>query len=155
MFDQFITLLKALNEFGVRYKLVGGVALNLHGIIRATEDIDLFIDPAPANIVKLKKALASVWDDPEIEQIGVEDFAGSYPTIRYGPPEGELVIDLLSRLGDTFAFDDIESEVVELDGVRVRVATPAALFAMKRDTIRPVDQADAAALKDRFDLDEN
>jgi hypothetical protein len=34
----------------------------------------------------------------------------------YGPPEGELLIDLIGRLGDAFSFDDIEFEVVDVDG---------------------------------------
>lgn len=39
-FEKFLALLKALAHEGVDYVLVGGVALNVHGIVRATEDVD-------------------------------------------------------------------------------------------------------------------
>ena len=41
----FDALLGALHRDRVEYVLVGGVALNLHGIVRATEDVDFFVDP--------------------------------------------------------------------------------------------------------------
>jgi hypothetical protein len=46
-------------------------------------------------------------------------------------------------------------EKVDLEGVQVRLATPSTLFRMKKDTIRPIDKADAAALKEMFDLQED
>ena len=49
--------------------------------------MDIFVCPAPANIERLKQALHSVWDDPDIEQITAEDLAGEYPTVRYVPPD--------------------------------------------------------------------
>ena len=51
-----------------------------------------------------------------------------------------------------FHFEDLESELREFSGTRVRVATPATLVRMKQDTVRPRDQADAALLRQRFDL---
>jgi len=42
-FDQVLALFKALREEGVEYVLVGAVALTVHGIVRATQDVDLFI----------------------------------------------------------------------------------------------------------------
>lgn len=39
-----------------------------------------------------------------------------------------------------------------MDGVRVRVATPAALHRLKRGTVRAIDRQDAVALRERFDL---
>jgi len=69
------------------------------------------------------------------------------------PPDGELVIDLVGRLGDAFAFEDVEAELIDVDGTAVPVATPRMLFRMKRDTIRPQDRADAEMLRERFSLD--
>jgi predicted nucleotidyltransferase len=42
-FDRVLALLRALEQEGVKYVLVGGVAVNLHGIARNTDDIDLFV----------------------------------------------------------------------------------------------------------------
>jgi hypothetical protein len=148
-FDRFLDVIRAFEREGVDYVLVGGVAVNLHGIARATEDIDFFVRPDAANIERLKRSLRSLWDDPEIEEIRIEDFE-EYPTLRYGPPGEELVIDILTRLGTAFSFADMESETVEIEGVGIKVATPRTLVRMKRNTLRPIDKADAAALEGLF-----
>jgi hypothetical protein len=151
-FEVLLRLLAALQRESVEYALVGGVALNLHGIIRVTEDVDFFIRPTADNVDRLKRALRSVWNDPEIDEIRAEDLAGQYPTVRYGPPGEDFVIDLLASLGEAFQFDDIETETVSTHDVDVRIATPRMLYRMKRDTIRPIDHADAAMLRDKFKL---
>ena len=152
-FGRFLDVLRAFENEQVEYVLVGGVAVNLHGIVRATEDIDVFVRPERENVEKLKAALRSLWDDPEIDGIRAEDL-GAYATLRYGPPEEELVIDVLTRLGTAFSFDDLEWEHVSIEGVSVRVATPETLMRMKRDTARPVDRADAEALARLFRIEE-
>ena len=137
------------------YVLIGGAALNVHGLIRATQDVDLFIAPNEDNIARLRDALRGLWDDPCIDEITAEDLCGDYPAVRYGPPNGELFVDILSRLGECFSYSDLESEIIDLDGVHVNVATPQTLFEMKKDTVRPIDKADAKALWETFDLKEN
>jgi Nucleotidyl transferase AbiEii toxin, Type IV TA system len=151
-FEKFLELLRALAREGVDYVLVGAVALNLHGIVRATEDVDLFIRPEDDNVERLKRALRSIWEDPDIAGITARDLAGEYPTIRYGPPGEGFVIDLLSRLGSAFTFEDLEVQTVSIEGVPVRVATPTTLYRMKKETIRPIDRADAAALREKFGI---
>jgi len=153
-FDKLLALLRAFEHEGVAYVLVGGAALNLHGIIRATEDIDLFVRSDAGNVARLRRALRSVWDDPEIERITADDLSGDYPTVRYGPPGEDFVVDFLSRLGSAFHFEDLDAETVEVEGTRVRVATPATLYRMKKDTLRAIDRADALVLKEKFDLED-
>jgi hypothetical protein len=41
-----------------------------------------------------------------------------------------------------------------LDGVRIRVATPATLYRMKKDTVRPQDRLDAEVIRQQFGLKE-
>jgi hypothetical protein len=153
-FEKFLQLLKALARESVDYVIVGAVALSLHGIVRATEDLDIFVRPGDENVDRLKCALRSVWDDPDIAEITALDLAGEYPTIRYGPPGEGFVIDLLARLGSAFAYDDLEAQTVMIEGVPARVATPATLYRMKKDTVRPIDRADAAALREKFGIKE-
>lgn len=153
-FDRVMHLIDELNRHDVEYVVVGGVALNFQGLVRATEDIDLFVRPTEDNVARLRLALAAVWPDPEILKISASDLAGDFPTVRYGPPDESFLVDLLGRLGTVFSFDSIEAETLEIDGTAVRVATPAMLFRMKRDTVRPVDKADALALQQAFDLEE-
>jgi hypothetical protein len=54
-FEQFLLLLRELEQNRIDYVLVGGVALNLHGIVRATEDIDLFVRPDEKQHRAIKK----------------------------------------------------------------------------------------------------
>ena len=153
-YDDLLALLGALHRDRVEYVLVGGVALNLHGIVRATEDVDFFVDPTDANIALLRKALRSIWADDEIDGITAEDLRGPYPTIRYGPPDTDYAIDILARLGTAVSFSDLEWESRVIEGVPVRLATPETLHRMKRNTLRPIDRADAAALANKFDLED-
>jgi hypothetical protein len=146
-------LLAALERHGVRYVIVGAVALNLHGLARFTEDLDLFVAPEPGNIDRLKAALRSVFDDPEIEGITADDLLGPYPAIQYVPPDGAFHVDILTRLGEAFAFDDLEIERVPFDALTVTVVTPRMLYRMKKDTVRLQDRADAETLRQRFKLE--
>lgn len=154
-FGRVVQFLQALERENVQYVLIGGVALNVHGIVRATQDLDIFVRPEQENVDRLKKALRSVWNDPEIDEVRYEELEGEYATIRYGPPEEDFVIDLMTRLGDAFRFEDLAAEAVRWAGVNVRVATPETLYKMKKDTLRLVDRADAAELRERFQLGEN
>ena len=119
----------------------------------STEDLDLFVEPERANIERLKQALRDAFDDPEIEQIGAGDLLDEYPSIRYVPPDGSFYLDILTRLGEAFAFADLETERVSFDGATATVVTPRTLHRMKRDTVRLKDRADAEALRRRFDVD--
>lgn len=148
-------LLAALEREGVRYVVFGGVAVNLLGLARATEDIDLFIEPESANVDRLKAALRSVFSDPTIEDITAEDLLGDYPAVQYIPPEGTFHVDILTRLGEAFRYEDLDAFRLDLDGQEVWVATPETLYRMKKDTVRLRDRGDAAALKERFGLEDD
>ncbi len=146
-YDRVLQILGAFAAHGVDYVLVGGAAVNLHGLVRGTEDVDVFVRPDAANIARLRAALGSIWADPAIEQITAEDLCGDYPAICYGPPDGALSLDILTRLGTAWSFDDLEAEWIEQGGVRVHIATPETLIRMKENTVRPIDQADVVALR--------
>ena len=150
--SQIMSLLRALADSEVGYVLIGGLALNLHGLVRATEDVDLLLDANADNVERLRQALRSIYDDPKIEQIDAADLAGKYPVIRYVPPGDNPPINLITRLGTAFAFRDADWQVLDLDGVAVRVATPESLFVMKSRTVRPRDQDDASRLARAFRL---
>lgn len=48
--QDLVALCRALGEEGVRYLLIGGFAVVLHGFVRTTKDIDLLVDPADDKI---------------------------------------------------------------------------------------------------------
>ena len=153
-FEAAKQVLAAFEREGVRYAVFGAAALNLHGLARFTEDLDLFIAPTADNIERLRRALQSVFNDPDIEQITAADLLGDYPAIQYVPPEGTFHLDLLTRLGEAFAYDDLEVVRLPFEDVTVSVVSPRTLYAMKKDTVRLKDRADAALLKERFRIDE-
>ena len=153
-FDRLQSLLAALEREGVTYAIFGAFALNLHGLARFTEDLDLFIAPDADNISRLKRALTAVFADPLIEQITTDDLLGEYPAVEYVPPDGGFHIDIVTRLGSAFSFADLETERVPFGDVTVSVITPRTLYRMKRDTVRMKDRADAEMLRRRFKLEE-
>jgi hypothetical protein len=147
-------VLAALEREGVQYVVLGAVALALHGLPRATEDLDIFVAPERDNIERLKIALRSVFDDPCIDEITAEDLLGEYPAMQYVPPSGNFHIDVLTRVGESFDFASLVSERVDFDGVSVSIATPEMLYRMKKGTARPKDLGDAQRIARRFGLPE-
>ena len=142
-------IFRALEAQGVEYAVFGAVALGLHGLARATADLDLFIRSDPDNVERLKRALRSIFEDPNIDEISAEDLCGDYPAVRYLPPDG-FGFDFLTRLGDAFRYEDLDIEERDYEGVPVKVVTPRTLWRMKKDTTRPVDRIDAEVLAERF-----
>ena len=65
-------------------------------------------------------------------------------------------MDILTRLGEAFSWQDIaaDSDEIELGDLTVRVASPSLLYRMKKDTVRPQDRADAARIREAFDLED-
>ena len=146
-------VLRAFESAGLEYVLIGAAAMGFHGLIRATPAFDLIIRATPDNIEKLRAALRAAYEgDPSIDEISTTDLLGEYPLVRYVPPTGDLFFDVMTRLGEVVSFDTLEAEVTDLNGTHVRVATPAALYRLKKGTVRSQDHVDAAALRDRFNL---
>lgn len=151
--DEMLRVLRAFQDEGLEYVLIGATAMAFHGVVRATEDLDLFIRASPENVDRLKRALRAAYSgDPNVEDIRAEDLLGEYPAVRYYPPEGDLYFDVMTRLGEAASFATVEAEIKEVEGIRVRVATPAALYDLKKGTVRPLDRQDAEALRRRFGL---
>lgn len=154
--DELLRILGALERAGVEYTLVGAAALGMHGIVRGTEDVDLLIKASRENVQRIAAALRSAYeDDPRIEEIQAGDLLGDYPVVRYYPPDKDICVDLIARIGEVATFESVEAVTMEYRGVRIRVATPAALHRLKRGTLRPVDRQDAAALRANFDFEED
>lgn len=151
--DEVMRVLRAFESATLEYVLIGAAAMGFHDLVRATEDIDLFIRATPENVEKLKAALRAAYDgDPNVSDIFADELLGEYPFVRYYPPTGDLYLDVLTRLGEVASFETVEAETKNVDGTQVRVATPAALYRMKKGTVRLQDQADAAALREHFNL---
>ena len=156
-FEEAKRILMALEREGVRYVLIGAMAMAAQGLVRATHDLDFFVSPEGENVDRLKRAFKSLFDnDPNVDEISAEDLAGDYPAVEYTPPHGRYSVDILSRLGEAFAYPEVESEILTTaEGTQISVATPRMLYRMKKDTVRPQDRLDAQAIKEEFKLEED
>ncbi|HET8796839.1 MAG TPA: hypothetical protein VFO89_04095 [Thermoanaerobaculia bacterium] len=149
-FEKVFDVIREMNREGVDYIMFGAVALNLHGVVRATTDADFFIRADRDNVERLKRALRKVWDDPHIEEISADDLLGDYPSVAYGPPDEAFSFDFLTRLGEVYSYDNLPSQVVEYEGIPIRVVTVETLHEMKMNTVRPHDKVDAMRLRELY-----
>jgi predicted nucleotidyltransferase len=140
--DDVRRICRALEEAGARYVLIGGFAVILHGGERTTKDIDLLVDPEPANVERLKRAL-SVLEDDAAREIGTEDLQ-KYSVVRVAD---EVLVDLLgAACGVTWSEASASALRMDLEGTPVIVADVGTLIRTKR-TVRPSDAADRAWLE--------
>ena len=153
--DELLGLFRAFEKAGLEYVLIGATAMGLQGVVRATEDVDLIVRATPENLDRLRASLREAYQgDPNIDEIRDEDLLGEYPAVRYFPENGQLFLDVMTRLGTAADFDTVESETKVFEGIRVTLATPRALYRLKRDTLRPRDRQDAEMLAHEFGLKE-
>lgn len=144
-FSSFNKVLSAFEKHKVEYILIGGYAVALYGIPRATNDIDIFVKPEEENFNKLRTALKEVFNDNSIEEIRLSE-KESYNVTRYGTPEG-YAIDILFQLGELFNYYNIEAHEIEIDKIKIKVANIDSLIKMKENAFRNIDKEDLYYLK--------
>ena len=142
----FNSIIRALNDHEVEYILIGGYAVILHGLPRTTQDMDIIVKMTDANISKLQAALHSVYDDSDINEINLEEL-NQYAVIRYGTPDN-FNVDVMAGIGEIAYYDTIEFEIKEVEDLKIKLATPEALFKLKKNSLRPQDQSDAFFLSE-------
>jgi predicted nucleotidyltransferase len=59
--DELLRALRAFEDQGLEYVLIGATAMGFHGLVRATEDVDLLIRPTPENVERLRRALQAAY----------------------------------------------------------------------------------------------
>ncbi len=88
----FEDMLALLGEHGARYLIVGGLAFIYHAKPRYTKDMDLWVDPAEANIMRVNRALIE-FPSPQLLTPGRRE-----EILQLGVAPSR--IDLLQSLGD-------------------------------------------------------
>lgn len=154
-FDDFF---QALNAGNVRYVVVGGVAVVLHGHPRMTADIDLVVDLEPVAAEAAIRTLTGLGLRPRVP-VDAADFADPAERQRWIDERGMKVFNLYDprdplRSVDLFVesplpFDELwgRATIVELPSGRVRVASIQDLITMKKAAGRRQDSADIEALE--------
>ena len=143
-------IFEVLAEREVEYVLVGGLAVQTHGHVRTTIDIDLFPRPDRANLVRLADALNEL--DARVLNPGSEGLtidATMLPRAtmwQFGTRHG--AIDVLNDAPGAPRYDDLRSGALEIGLGRIKIAVAGRddLINMKRASARPVDLDDVAAL---------
>lgn len=136
----FKEFLQSLNANGVRYRVVGGYAVAMHGHPRYTKDFDLWIEPTLANGKRLVRALT----DFGFASLGLsaEVFTQREQVIQLGYPPNR--IDLLTDLvGVTFRACYRQRVLMAFDDIAIPVIDVESLKSNKRAAGRPQDLADA------------
>jgi len=133
--DDLVSVCKKLNEAGARYILIGGFAVNYYGFPRATEDIDLLVDPSEDNISKIKSAL-SFLPDNAVKEVALDDVE-KYTVVRVAD---EVVIDLLKSACDV-TYEKAGVEYFEFKGIRIPIADISTMIQTKQG-VRPRDKED-------------
>ena len=156
--DFLLDVLRALSAAEVRAVVVGGVAVVIQGHPRLTVDLDLVLDLDDDNVRAALDVLKGQGLVPRLP-VPPEQFADAETRARWRRDRGLVVFALHDpsnplREVDLFAEEPIPftelweaSNVVDVQGVPVRVASVEHLIAMKTAAGRPQDLADIAALE--------
>lgn len=138
---KLVKFCSALNRLKIKYVVIGGCAVILHGYKRTTFDIDILVDHSSENIEALKKALNEIYKTKEASNIDNDDLE-KYAVVRFAPESEDVVIDIMRKVGD-IDFDSASknSEVIILDGVEIPVCGLSVLIETKKG-VRPKDKED-------------
>jgi transcriptional regulator with XRE-family HTH domain len=146
-------ILRVLATHAVDYVIVGGLAVQVHGHVRTTVDIDVLPRPDPGNLARLADALNEL--DASVLNLGSEDLTIDTAMLpraapwQFATPHG--AIDVLHEAPGAPPYDELRRGALEvrLGDLRVAVAGRDDLIAMKRASARSVDLEDIAALTEQ------
>lgn len=145
-------ILRALDEHGVEYVLIGGLAVQTHGHVRTTNDADLIPSPDPGNLKRLADALRDLGArvlNPGQEGVEVSaKMLARAKVWQFATRDGG--IDVMHEVPGGRSYEELSDRAlrVKLGNVDVPVVGLDDLIQMKLARGRPVDLADVAALTD-------
>ena len=152
-------LFRALEEAKIRYLVVGGVAVVLHGFVRATADLDLMVALDPENLKTFVALMKKMGYQPKIP-VAIEEFLLAKNRKAWREEKGMLVFSLYhpkknSELIDIFVDEPIPFNeaydrrlTIPLGGLQIAVASTEDLIKLKQQAGRAQDLEDIQALED-------
>jgi hypothetical protein len=145
--DDWFDVLQALLAADARFMVVGAHALAVHGVSRATQDLDVWVDPTPQNAARVWRALVEFGAPLSDLRITPDDLTQHGIVLQLGLPPNR--IDLLTTLTGLDGFDAAWTDRVtqSIRGQRVPFLGRVALLQNKRATGRTRDLADVEALE--------
>ena len=144
MDSNYLDMLKCLNKAGVDYIMVGGWAVNLHGYVRATIDLDIWILADQENARKVYAALGEF--GAPLRQVKPEDFAQDGTIFQIGVAPCRIYV--INKI-DGVSYADASPRAIPktIEGIPVRIISREDLIANKRASGRTKDLADAEILE--------
>jgi hypothetical protein len=154
----YLDLFRTLRDHEVRYALVGGLAMNLHGVPRMTMDVDILVDPSPENLARLIATaralqlrpgvpveLDALLDPGQRARWIEEKNMIAFPLVRAGDPASCLDVLIAPPLDPVAIIARAETRVA--GGVPVALASIEDMIALKRAAGRAQDRADLEHLE--------
>ena len=146
MNEDWSDALLSLHAAGARFLVVGAHAMAVHGVPRATQDLDVWVEATAANAEKVWQGLVEF--GAPLGDIGVtpEDFLRPGTVVQIGLPPNR--IDILTEISGVGDFADAWESRVEqtVRDVRIAFLGRESLLANKRAARRLKDLADIEAL---------
>jgi hypothetical protein len=144
--DDFAEMLSALSDAGADFLLVGAHALAVHGLVRATGDLDIWVRPSAENAQRVWSALVQF--GAPLDRISPEELERPDLVFQIGLPPRR--IDLLTSI-TAVEFEEAWQQrvLVPFAGVEVPVIDRHTLIRNKLATGRKRDLADAEDLQNR------
>jgi hypothetical protein len=151
-------IFRKLGEKEIEYVVVGGVALVLHGVVRLTGDLDLFVCLDEGNLLNFTAAMTELGYKPKVP-VRAEDLAKKESRRQWQAEKGMRVFsffhpDKPMQLVDVFIDEPIPysdagrgKKIFEAADIRIPVVSIEHLKALKRISSRPQDLADIEALE--------
>ena len=144
--DDFKDFLSACLAEEVRFLLVGAYALAVHGIPRATGDIDVWIEASPENAERTWRALERFGAPVAALGVSQNDLTTPDVVVQLGLPPRR--IDLLTGISGVAFAEAWESRITApIDGLLVPVLSRDLMQRNKRSSARPKDRLDADLLE--------
>ncbi len=145
-FDEHKELLRALLKADVEFILVGGYAVNVHGYVRATSDMDIWLKPDNNNKHKLAELLLSLnYDKSGVDYIAKQNFERPF-VFHIG--EAPLAVDFITKIsGVTYDEADRSKKYLPVGDIQVPVLHLHHLILSKTGTGRLKDAADIEYLQ--------
>ena len=154
----FQTIFKELNGLGIDYLVVGGLAVNFHGVPRMTYDIDLMILLEPENVIKLVTKLTQWGYKPKIP-VDPRDLADEMKRNSWIFEKGMKALNFYSEtlpigeidiiIDTPIPYEELRNRAIriELQDERISVVSIHDLIELKLRAGRKQDLADVEHLR--------
>ena len=140
--SRLATVCALLNAGGAKYVVVGGFAVALHGVVRATKDVDVLIEPSLENALRTLKALEGLTWGVAREMDAAQVVANPITIVGDDPRVDLLTLAWSVRYADAAP----KAQTAEIEGVAVPYADLDTLIRTKQ-TGRFQDKADIESLE--------